>query len=1134
MPARAAFMVTSSGKEKGLFHKFCAPISIDPRSRQPFSVLAVCCAVLLHCAPLFADTLTLQAAKDNTMYSSNNNSSNGAGDYIFSGNNQGGSRRRALIAFDIDGSIPQGSVINNVTLTLVMNQTQAGSQLTSLHRVLADWGEAGSHAPGEEGGGGAAATGDATWLYRFFATTTWATLGGDFDPSSSAAVAVADVGPYSWSSAGMVSDVQDWLDNPATDFGWIIIGNELVSPSAKRFISRQNGSVILRPALEVNFTPPVVEGACCLGNGQCELLSPGVCSIQGGTYVGNDTSCKPDTCPEAGACCLNTGICVDVIETLCDAQVGSFHGTGTACDSTDCIGACCFASGVCKETTLGDCDLQSGTYQGLDSACDPNPCVQPEGACCFGDGGCTVLTLGACGALDGAYQGNDTNCTPNPCAQPGACCFDTGACSFVLQTECIESGATFQGKATTCTPNECPQPGACCFDSGACSSEFASSCLDAGGTFTGEGTGCSPNTCPQPGACCIDSGMCSIEFEPDCAIAGGTYQGQNSTCDPGQCPVILEPFVDALPIPAVLQPVSGVSGGEAHYEIAMTEFTQQLHRDLPPTTVWGYAGSFPGPTIEAARDQTVTVNWINDLRDEFGIPRKEHYLAVDTCLHGPNSEGPNARTVVHLHGAHVGEESDGYPDYTFVPGGSALYRYPNGQLPATLWYHDHAMGITRLNVYMGLAGFYLIRDEFEQNLNLPSGEFEIPLVIQDRTFNPDGSLEYPDVWQDHFFGDTILVNGKVWPVLQVKRGKYRFRILNGSNSRFLRLSLSTGTPFIQIGTDGGLLPEPLQVSELLLAPAERADVIIDFLPLITGTEVILTNDAPAPFPGTPGSGVVSNIMRFDVLGIAGHVANLPAALRPMEVLQEESAVQVREFELRKDPLSSPPCAATWWLVNGLRWVDITEFPELGTTEVWSFVNRSGLTHPMHMHLVMFQILDRQPFEVVEDKIVPIGDPIPPEAFEAGWKDTVRTKPQMITRVIARFEDFSGKFPYHCHILEHEDHEMMRQFQTVCTSDENCNDGDFCTKGVCEGGDCTFPPRDWGDVNRDGATNIVDVVCSARVTFQDATICNAVLMDESDVDLAPPATCGDGVLNIIDVVTTARAVFQDTSDECCGE
>ncbi len=187
-----------------------------------------------------------------------------------------------------------------------------------------------------------------------------------------------------------------------------------------------------------------------------------------------------------------------------------------------------------------------------------------------------------------------------------------------------------------------------------------------------------------------------------------------------------------------------------------------------------------------------------------GELRTEHILPVDLCLHGPNMQGNTPRTVVHLHGGHVAAENDGYPEDTMLPGEEQTFFYPNLQLPATVWFHDHALGITRLNVYMGLAGLFLIRDQFEADLGLPSGDFEIPLVIQDRSFNADGSLAYPAAWQDHFFGEYVLVNGKVWPYLEVRRGLYRFRLLNGSNSRVYTLSLSNGASFQQIGTDGGL------------------------------------------------------------------------------------------------------------------------------------------------------------------------------------------------------------------------------------------------------------------------------------------------------------------------------------------
>ena len=277
----------------------------------------------------------------------------------------------------------------------------------------------------------------------------------------------------------------------------------------------------------------------------------------------------------------------------------------------------------------------------------------------------------------------------------------------------------------------------------------------------------------------------------------------------------LTPFVDPLPIPQIMKPKARFSSF-SYYEITMDEFEQQLHSELPkPTRVWGYAGMYPGPTIEVNRGEYVYIKWINNLPDK-------HFLPIDRTLHSSGEHSPEVRTVVHLHGAEVEPESDGYPDAWYTNGfkkvgpcfEKEIYEYPNTQRAATLWYHDHAIG---LNVYAGLAGMYIIRDDEERSLNLPSGRYEIPLVIQDRSFNEDGSLFYPrnvDNPGPDFpdpsvtpgvAGDKILVNGMVWPYLEVEQRKYRFRILNGSNERFYRMRLSNGSPFIQIGSDGGLL-----------------------------------------------------------------------------------------------------------------------------------------------------------------------------------------------------------------------------------------------------------------------------------------------------------------------------------------
>ena len=617
-----------------------------------------------------------------------------------------------------------------------------------------------------------------------------------------------------------------------------------------------------------------------------------------------------------------------------------------------------------------------------------------------------------------------------------------------------------------------PDPtGACCADDGGCT-VVAAPGTDCTGDYQGDDTDCTPNPCPQPeGACCLPdaSATCELVTAAQCTSDGGSYAGDLTACADAGCPVVLEPFRDPLPIPPVAQPVSGEPGGAAEYQIAAVEFEQRLHSDLPPSRVWGYDDGtgpvYPGPTIVAARDQAVQVSWRNDIRGPDGVPRTSHYLPVDRCVHGA---GDAARTVVHLHGGHVAAESDGFPEDAYPPGEELTYQYPNWQQAATLWYHDHAIGITRLNVYLGLAGAYVLHDQVEQALDLPGGAHDIPLVIQDRSFNPDGTLQYPAMWMEHFNGNSILVNGRVWPYLEVDRGKYRFRVLNGSNSRFYRIALSDDSAFEVIATDTGLLAAPVTVSSLLVGPGERVELVIDFAGYDPGTRVRLVNSAPAPFPGSPGEGVVPNVMQFRVGDQAGHTSGLPDTLADLSSLDPDDAVAERDFELAR---VDDDCGGARWLINGKEWDEITEQPQLGTVEIWRFVNKSGFSHPMHMHLVSFRVLDRQEFALLDGEIQPIGDPVPPPPEEDGWKDTVLVHPNQMVRVIARFEDFAGRFPYHCHMLEHEDHEMMRQFETVTT----CGDGaigrpiEDCDEGGGESAtcdqDCTTPTCGDGTLNQ---------------------------------------------------------------------
>jgi spore coat protein A len=606
--------------------------------------------------------------------------------------------------------------------------------------------------------------------------------------------------------------------------------------------------------------------------------------------------------------------------------------------------------------------------------------------------------------------------------------------------------------------------GACCQGPG-CSLQTPAACLALPGSYQGNGTTCSPNPCFVPtGACCANNGACTEVSQASCMGAGGTYQGDGAACAGTYCPIVLTPYVDALPIPSIATPVTGAPGAAATYNITAREFEQQFHSQLPPSRVWGYHDGVgplhtPGPVIIARTGQPVTVNWINDIRDFVtNEPRRNsHYLDVDTlqdgqgnvCIDGAEDK---AKIVTHLHGGKVPPESDGYPEATFLPGDPPVpYVYPNDQQASFIWFHDHALGITRLNVYMGLAGAYLIRDAVEDAINLPRGQYEVPLVIQDRKFNPDGSLFYPSLWVDHFFGDKIIVNGKVWPYFDVRRGKYLFRVVNGATSRTFSLSLtppSGALSFTVVGTEGGLLEAPVPgVGVLTIGPGERYDVVVDFAGYANGDEILLTNSAGVPFPNGPVD--VTRVMKFRVTGLAGDTDPLPATLRPIARLNPADAVQVRDFRLKQ--AGTDGCGRSMWTINNLGFRDITEYPQLGTVEIWRYINDSGVSHPMHMHLVMFQVLDRDGFTTGPGgQVIPNGTPQPPPAEENGWKDTVMVPPGQIVRIIARFDGFKGRYPYHCHILEHEEHEMMRQFQTILCGDGEIDPTEACDAGAANG------------------------------------------------------------------------------------
>ena len=643
---------------------------------------------------------------------------------------------------------------------------------------------------------------------------------------------------------------------------------------------------------------------------------------------------------------------------------------------------------------------------------------------------------------------------------------------------------------------------------------------------------------------------------------GGCRTFASPSRPPAQPSPSLQKFVQALPglgptgIPVALPDALSIPGVLDHYSITMGQYTQQLHPDLPKaTTLWGYAdAAHPDPLsgrplhrhlgglIVAQKNRPVRLTVTNNLPPV-------HPLPVDTTL--PGAELAQNRATVHLHGGHVPWTSDGGPFSWFLPDGTggisflnaggqpgqAEYYYPNDQSARLVWYHDHALGITRLNAYAGLASGYVIRDAAEAAL-IASGAIpsrELPIIIQDKTFKTvddqwgrAGDLWYPSVYDadegpggppfvpsivPEFFGDTMLVNGLVFPFVDVEPRRYRLRILNACNSRFCTLRLvhpqdttfpaSTepdpnrlGPPFLQIASEGGFLPPTaanpggvlLNTKKngltLLLAPAERADVIVDFSLVPPGSTLLLYNDAPAPFPdgdaatdyypGNPKNPVVSEpgfgpntrtLLQFRVGPLVGPADPAPptlvlppldpSALVPLGVTALPPGVRVRDLTLNEDfdqygrliqrlgtsvSLHPPTFARDY--------VDpATETPLAGSTEVWRIFNLTGDTHPIHFHLVNVQVLSRQSFDARHygpDGVPHFTGPArPPDPNELGWKETVRMNPGECTTVVMKFDLAAVPFAvppsprtggheyvWHCHILEHEEHDMMRPLVVV--------------------------------------------------------------------------------------------------------
>jgi FtsP/CotA-like multicopper oxidase with cupredoxin domain len=494
-------------------------------------------------------------------------------------------------------------------------------------------------------------------------------------------------------------------------------------------------------------------------------------------------------------------------------------------------------------------------------------------------------------------------------------------------------------------------------------------------------------------------------------LVGCSGEGSTGTLLPSRAK-LPKPFKVPLPIPPVLEPLR-TDAGIDYYEMTQRVGKAEILPGLQ-TEVWGYEGIFPGPTIESRSGRKIVV-------------RQHNRLPVPVST--------------HLHGGRTPPHSDGYPTDLIMPkethdrstgghgstgmGGSRHskdYVYPQEQRAATLWYHDHRMGFTGPQVWRGLAGFHIVHDEEEDALPLPKGEKDVPLMICDRSFDEDGSFLYPsldpslkskpgvkDDYMDGVLGDTILVNGAPWPVLEVSNTRYRFRILNASNARRYELALQPGNArFVQVGSDGGLLGAPLVHRTVPIAQAERFDVVIDFSKYAVGDEVTLKNRM--------GEGRTADVMRFRVTRRERDDSTVPRRLSDVTVfveLEESNANRTREFRFTRVGDE----AGTMWGINGEPFDPgrMAARPELGSTEVWH-LRAAPAAHPVHLHLVHFKVLSRNGRE-----------PLP---TDAGWKDTVGLSSGEEVRVLVRFDGYRGRYVFHCHNLEHEDMMMMANFEVV--------------------------------------------------------------------------------------------------------
>ncbi|XP_044487845.1 multicopper oxidase LPR1-like [Mangifera indica] len=549
---------------------------------------------------------------------------------------------------------------------------------------------------------------------------------------------------------------------------------------------------------------------------------------------------------------------------------------------------------------------------------------------------------------------------------------------------------------------------------------------------------------------------------------------QNEPISPSQ----LEMFVDELLILPKIQAFDLVNGVPKPklLNIGMFKKKWKFHRDLPPTPVFAYGtskltASIPGPTIEALHGIDTYVTWHNHLPSKHILPWDP---TIPTAIPSTKKGVP---TVVHLHGAIDEPASDGNANAWFTAGFEekgptwvkTTYHYRNLQQPGNLWYHDHAMGLTRVNLLAGLLGAYIIRDrQVEAPLGLPCGEeFDRSLIVFDRSFRKDGKIymnstgNNPSIhpqWQPEYFGDVIVVNGKAWPRMEVRRRKYRFRIINASNARFFRFFFTNGLGFIHVASDSVYLGKPVMTNETLVAPSEIADVVVDFSE--SNSDIaILANDAPFPYPsGDPVNDNNGKVMKFiikkehqvDTSQVPDTLVKYP----PPDLSNIAQTRYIAMYEYTSD-IDEP----THLYINGRSYEQpATETPKAGTNEIWNVINLTEDNHPLHIHLGLFVVLDQTELVNLEkfktcmtkwnDAIKcniskhARGKKIKVPTHEMGWKNVYKITPGYVTKILVRFSYIhsNASYPfdataepgyvYHCHILDHEDNVMMRPLKFI--------------------------------------------------------------------------------------------------------